>query len=112
MMDDLLGAGLEGLGGAGIGGALAGLGGSFMSGLGGVGALLGGGGSSASLEAQNTFDHSGWNVNFGAGSIDSTRAQSHLPGLSNLAGEAAPYLPYALLAAGVLIAWRMTRNKR
>lgn len=46
------------------------------------------------------FDGSGWNVNFGSGSIDSNREQ---------AGELGSYLPYVVVAAGLLIAWRLTR---
>lgn len=78
------------------------LAGDFASGL---GSSLGGGPvgpSEAILRGENMFDSSGWNVNFGAGKIDSNREQ---------AGEFSQYVPYVLAAAAVLIAWRMSRKK-
>ena len=72
--------------------------------------LTGGGGLSANSTASataglrsgdNAFDSSGWNVNFGSGSIDSTRGAS---GLSD-------YVPYVLAGLGLLVAWRMYRKR-
>ena len=48
-------------------------------------------------------DNSGWNVNFGEGTIESSRSQSQR-------GSFDQYLPYVLAAAGVLVIWRMTRR--
>lgn len=74
---------------------------SFASGLGGS-LNKSAGPSEAILRGENNFDSSGWNVNFGTGGIESSRAQ---------AGDMAQYLPYAVLAGVVLIAWRFTRKK-
>lgn len=70
---------------------------------GGGGLSAGGGGpSSAGLRSgDNAFDSSGWNVNFGSGSIDSTRGSEGLGG----------YLPYIVAGVGLLIVWRMTRKR-
>ena len=70
---------------------------------GGGGLSAGGGGpSTAGLRSgDNAFDSSGWNVNFGNGSIDSTRGGS---GLSD-------YVPYVLAGLGLLVAWRMYRKR-
>jgi hypothetical protein len=77
------------------------LGASFASGLGGsMGKSAGP--SDAILKGENNFDSSGWNVNFGTGGIESSRAQ---------AGTMAEYLPYVVIAGVVLIAWRFTRKK-
>ena len=59
-------------------------------------------GSDSVLKGQNNFDSSGWNVNFGTGGIESSRAQT---------GELSDYVRYALIAGAVLIAWRFTRKK-
>lgn len=57
-----------------------------------------------------TFDNSGWNVNFGAGSIESARAQTPLPtGAST--NNINAYLPYVLLGLGALVVWRMVKRK-
>lgn len=61
----------------------------------------GGGPSGASGAVEGMFDSSGWVVNFGAGSVESSRAE---------VGELTPYLPYVLAAAAVLIAWRFTKR--
>lgn len=70
---------------------------------GGGGLSAGGGGpSSAGLRSgDNAFDSSGWNVNFGSGSIDSTRGSTGM--------EA--YVPYIVGALGLLIVWRMSRKR-
>lgn len=68
---------------------------------GGLSASVGGGGPS-SASGQTAFDTS-WNINFGSGSLSAARTE----------GTGAPldaYLPYAVLAVGLLVAWRMTRK--
>lgn len=50
------------------------------------------------------FDSSGWSVNFGAGSIAATRAQSQ-------PGDLGQYLPWLLAAAGVVVVWRLSRKR-
>lgn len=62
----------------------------------------GGGPSSAGLRSgDNAFDSSGWNVNFGSGSIDSARGSEGL----------GSYLPYIVAGVGLLIVWRMNRKR-
>lgn len=63
-----------------------------------MGGMTGGAGGSAggSAGSNSGFDNSGWNVNFGSGSIDAGMGQ---------------YMPYVLAAAAVLIVWRMTRKR-
>lgn len=70
----------------------------------GLGSAIGGAGgpSSAALRGESAFDGSGWNINFGSGSIESSRAQ---------AGQLSEYMPYILVGAGLLIVWRMTRKR-
>lgn len=61
------------------------------------------GGSAGPSTARNgdgIFDNSGWQVFFG----NDNKATS------SKAGELGSYLPYVLAAAGVLIAWRLTRR--
>ncbi len=69
----------------------------------GAGASLAGKPTSSTGSFSNPFDASGWNVNFGSGKIDSNREQ---------AGELGSYLPYVVVAAGLLIAWRLTRQAK
>jgi hypothetical protein len=80
------------------------LGGSFLAGF---GASLNSpaGPSNAVARQDSPFDSSGWNVNFGAGSISSadSRDQGQM-------GQLSPYLPYIIAGAAVLIVWRMTRK--
>ncbi len=70
----------------------------------GLGESLGGGSapSSSGTGGYSSFDSSGWNVNLGSGSIDSTRSG---------AGTFDQYLPYALVAVGLVVAWRLTRKR-
>lgn len=74
----------------------------------GVGSALGGalggtaGPSEASGKLDGMFDSSGWSVNFGAGSIESSRAQS---------GDLDRYVPYVIAGVGLLIVWRLTRKR-
>lgn len=64
----------------------------------GYSASAGGGTSGPATSGINSgFNSSGWNVNFGPGSIDS--------GNSKL-------LIYALIAAGVYLAWKSARRGR
>lgn len=77
---------------------------TISAGMSALGGALGGSAGPSSADAM--FDHSGWNVNFGAGSIAADRRQGTAP----IAGALDGYLPYVLVAAGVLIAWRMTRR--
>jgi hypothetical protein len=68
----------------------------------GQGAL--GGGPTQATGVSNPFsDFSGWNVNFGAGSIDATRSQEQK-------GSFDQYLPYLMAVAGVLIVWRLSKR--
>lgn len=70
----------------------------------GLGQAVGGaaGPSSAALRGESAFDGSGWNINFGSGSIESSRSQ---------AGELTDYMPYVIVGAAVLIVWRLTRKR-
>lgn len=52
------------------------------------------------------LDSSGWNVNFGAGRIDSEYSKK-----DSQAGQMDAYLPYAVLFVGAMVVWRMTKNK-
>lgn len=66
--------------------------------------LSAGGGGPSGVGAgmfEGMFDSSGWNVNFGAGTIESSRAQ---------AGPMPEYLPYLLIGGALLVVWRMTRR--
>lgn len=49
------------------------------------------------------FDASGWNVNMGGGTIESSRAQSQAPALTG-------YLPYMVAAGGFLLLWRWAKK--
>lgn len=61
------------------------------------------GAASGGLEGY--FDSSGWNVNFGAGRIDSQMEKTQ-----STTGALDAYMPYAVLFVGVMIVWRMTRK--
>ncbi len=60
----------------------------------------GGAAGPSTASGQSAFDSSGWNVNFGEGSITSSAGS----GVSQ-------YLPYIALGVGLLIVWRMTRKQ-
>ena len=65
--------------------------------------MTGGAGGSAgpsSALGSSSFDSSGWNVNFGGGSISSNRATDSL----------GAYTPYMLAAVALLIVWRLTKK--
>lgn len=68
-----------------------------------------GGTSSAGGTSTSSFDSSGWNVNFGSGTVNSDRTQGTPMGGGAVA-SLNPYLPYVLVAAGLLVVWRMTRK--
>lgn len=74
--------------------------GMFAMGLGG--AINGTPGMATGTQA-NKFDTSGWNVNFGPGTIDSARSEAQAGGFD-------AYLPYAVLFVGAMVVWRMTRK--
>lgn len=64
------------------------------------GAFSGGaGGAAGPSENRSTagFDNSGWNVNFGSGSID---------------GGMGKYLPWVIGAAGLFVVWRLSKSNR
>lgn len=56
---------------------------------------------SSSGYSASSFDSSGWNVNFGSGSISSSRSQE---------GELSGYLQYAVIAVVAVLAVRMFRK--
>ncbi|MGB4345320.1 MAG: hypothetical protein WBJ21_02870 [Burkholderiaceae bacterium] len=64
---------------------------------------LTGGSATSSNKSDSMFDASGWNVQFGDGSITTDRTQG---------GAMSAYMPYLLLAGGLLIVWRFTRKKK
>lgn len=70
---------------------------------GGGGLSAGGGGPSSAGGGTNRsgFDNSGWNVNFGSGSVSSSAS-----------GALGGALQYVLIGVGVLMLWRMTRKGR
>lgn len=69
----------------------------------GGGLSAGGGGPSdaRTYGGTSSFDSSGWNVNFGGGSIASARGAD---GLS-------AWAPYIVAGIGLLIVWRMHRKR-
>lgn len=80
------------------------VGGMFAMGLGQ--GVFGGGQPGFATGANNSpLDSSGWNVNFGAGKIDSQYDKT-----DSQAGQMDAYLPYAVLFVGAMIVWRMTKK--
>lgn len=69
-----------------------------------------GGPSNAFNTAQlsNPFDSSGWNVNFGSGTITSDRQQT--TEAASLQGEMARWIPVAAGVLGVVLLWRMVKR--
>lgn len=66
--------------------------------------------SAATGVSNPVFDNSGWNVNFGAGSIESARAQTPLPtGAST--NNVNAYLPWVLLGLGAVVLYRIARKR-
>lgn len=59
----------------------------------------GAGGASGAASASNSsgFNDSGWNVNFGAGTIDASGSPS--------------WMKYAALAAGALVLWYLLKKR-
>jgi len=79
----------------------------FLSGLGGA---LGGGSAGPSQASGGhmggaMFDSSGWNVNFGGGSITSSRAQDQTDPLH-------AYMPYVVAGAGFLLLWAYLKRQK
>lgn len=67
--------------------------------------------SSATTVTNPNFDNSGWNVNFGTGSIESARAQTPLPtGAST--NNINAVLPWVALGLGAVLLVKMARNRR
>ena len=66
--------------------------------------------TTSGLTGGGSFDNSGWNVNFGEGSIRSDRTQATPEAAVALA--ATNYVPYALAAVGVLVLWKLTRKRK
>jgi hypothetical protein len=62
-----------------------------------------GGSSSATQNTSSMFDSSGWVVQFGDGSVSTERSQ---------AGALSEYMPYLILAAGLMVVWRFTRKSK
>lgn len=48
------------------------------------------------------FDSSGWNVNFGGGSITSARSD---------VGDLSKYLPWVAVAVSVVVVWKLARKR-
>lgn len=77
-----------------------------------VDAINGGAPGTAMGTSNSGFDSSAWNVNFGAGRIDSQYEKTQPPiGAMGSLGGLDEYLPYAVLFVGVMIVWRMTRKR-
>lgn len=83
------------------------VGGMFAMGLGQ--GVLGGGGQPGFTTGHNAspMDSSGWNVNFGAGRIDSEMTKKDSTGAAAAVDN---LLPYAALFVGALVIWRMTKK--
>lgn len=67
----------------------------------GLGKSLGGQPSSSLASGTTSFDSSGWNVNFGAGAIDSTRGA---------AGDLGAYMPWVIGALAVVLVLKAARK--
>lgn len=52
------------------------------------------------------FDSSGWNVNFGSGSIESSAKKA----ATDVLGGLQEYAPYALIFVAGMVAWRMSKK--
>lgn len=72
-----------------------------LTGGGGLSAEGGGPSDARTYGGTSSFDASGWNVNFGDGSIDSKRN----------GGGIAEYAPYIVAGLGLLLLWRMYRKR-
>ena len=70
-----------------------------------AGSLGSGGAAPTSAVSASPFDASGLSFNFGSGSIDSERS-------TGAANDLAQWLPYVGIAAGLLIAYLLTRRKK
>lgn len=70
-----------------------------------------GGSSSASGTSTSSFDASGWNVNFGSGTIESKRSSGQP--VSTASGEdLAQFMPYIVGVVGLLVVYRLMRKKK
>lgn len=59
------------------------------------------------FSTNSDFDNSGWNVNFGSGSINSTSSKANSQGgASGLSGNLSTYLPWILAFVGSLLVWK------
>lgn len=70
-----------------------------------------GGSSSASGTSTSSFDASGWNVNFGSGTIESKRSSGQPVSASAGNADLEQYMPYVLGLFGLLVVFRLTRKK-
>lgn len=52
------------------------------------------------------FDNSGWNVNFGSGTITSDRTQE----AASPSGEVMKWIPIAAAAVGVVLLWKLVKR--
>lgn len=60
----------------------------------------------ASSMFSSGFDSSGWNVNFGSGTIESARSQE----TASAQGEVIKWIPIAAAAVGVVLLWRFLKK--
>lgn len=74
-------------------------------------AMQGGPSSNASGSSTSSFDASGWNVNFGSGSIESKRSSGQPVSARAESVELEQYVPYMLGLFGLLVVFRLTRKK-
>ncbi len=74
----------------------------YSAAISGLAQGLTGGTSKADQKSDSMFDGSGWVVQFGDGKISTDRSQG---------GSWSDYAPYLILAAGMIVVWRMTRKK-
>lgn len=59
----------------------------------------------ATGQNNSPLDSSGWNVNFGAGRIDSEFSKK-----DSQAGQMDAYLPYAVMFVVAMVVWRITKK--
>lgn len=81
-----------------------------QTGVAALGSALGGSGpagpSNATMRNDQTFDNSGWVVNFGSGDVTTSRQQLPTMGLPEMNTGT-----MIMLAVGVLVVWKLTRKK-
>lgn len=77
--------------------------GPLLSGLGGaLASPAGPSNAQGGRMGDQMFDNSGWNVNFGEGNIESSRAQTD---------PIQAYVPYVVLGLIALVAWKAIKRK-